>query len=141
IRQIPEQLWSEDARIIAALGASHRSLGPDDTSAALPHFELAELLIASGVSNATDLPAIQVQHAAALRGVGRLEVARAKANSAWTLLQDELHLTLPLRLTLQAEASLQLGLINLHSGNIAEAVAQLRLAAGLSDNGLADTDL
>lgn len=141
IRQIPEQLWSEDARIIAALGASHRSLGPDDTSAALPHFELAELLIASGVSNATDLPAIQVQHAAALRGVGRLEFARAKANSAWTLLQDELHLTLPLRLTLQAEASLQLGLINLHSGNIAEAVAQLRLAAGLSDNGLADTDL
>lgn len=141
IRQIPEHLWNEDARVIAALGASYRSLDSSDTTAALPHFELAELLVAAGVSSQTDLPAIQVQHAAALRGVGRLDAAQAKAHSAWTLLQDELHLTLPLRLTLQAEAALQLGLINLHSGHISEAVTQLRLAAGLSENGLAATDL
>src|SRR5690606_34652331 len=63
------------------------------------------------------------------------------ARSAWALLQDELHLTLPLRLTLQAEAALQLGLIDLHSGRTSEAVTRLRLAAGLSDNGLAPTDL
>src|SRR5690554_4401972 len=141
IRQIPEELWSEDARVIAALGASYRSLGREDTSAALPHFELAELLVSAGVSRAAELPAIQVQHSAALRGVGRLEAAEQKARSAWALLQDELHLTLPLRLTLQAEASLQRGLVNLHCGQLSEAVTQLHLAAGLSDNGLASTDL
>src|SRR5690606_17687091 len=141
IRQIPQDLWNEDARVIAALGASHRSLDSEETSAALPHFELAERLIAAGVSAASDLPAIQVQHAAALRGLGRLDAAQVKARSAWALLQDELHLTLPLRLTLQAEAALQLGLIDLHSGRTSEAVTRLRLAAGLSDNGLAPTDL
>ena len=141
VRQIPEQLWNSDARIIAALGASHRSHDSTETSAALPHFELAEALISAGISSAAELPAIQVQHAAALRGAGLLDAARAKANSAWRLLQDDLNLTLPLRLTLQAEASLQLGLVNLHDGQFSDAVRQLQLAAGLSDNGLADSDL
>lgn len=141
ITQIPEHLWSEDARIIAALGASHRSLDPTVTAAALPHFELAERLISAGLSPASDLPAIQVQHAAALRGMGHLRSALAKAESAWALVQDELHLTLPLRLTLQAEASLQMGLIHLHSGRTSDAVTHLHLAACLSDNGLADADL
>jgi LuxR family maltose regulon positive regulatory protein len=141
IRQIPEQLWSEDARVIAALGASYRSVDSPGGSAALPHFELAELLIEAGTSSSAELPAVQVQHAAALRGLGRLDAAKAKAECAWAILQAELHLTLPLRLTLQAEASLQLGLINLHSGNMVDAEAQLQLASGLSENGLATTDL
>lgn len=141
IKQIPERLWSDDARIIAALGASYLSMDSPDSTAALPHFELAELQIAAGVSSRADLPAIRVQHAVALRGAGRLTKARAKAESAWALLQEELPLTLPLRLTLQAEAALQLGLISLHSGDIRQAATQLRLGTGLSENGVAVADI
>jgi DNA-binding CsgD family transcriptional regulator len=141
IRRIPEELWSEDAWIIAALGASYRSVESPGSAAALPHFDVAEKLIASGTARASDLPAIQLHHAAGLRVLGHLDAAKAKAESAWTLLQDELELTLPLRLVLQAEVSLQLGLVNLHQGNVAEAAEQLRLASGLSDNGLTAADV
>ncbi|HEU4807052.1 MAG TPA: LuxR C-terminal-related transcriptional regulator [Homoserinimonas sp.] len=141
IRLIPERLWNEDAWIITALGASYRSVDSCGSPAALPHFELAERLVAAGTASASDLPAILLHHAASLRGFGRLDAARSKAESAWALLQDDLGLTLPLRLALQAEASLQLGLVNLHEGNIVDAVGQLRLASGLSENGVAATDV
>src|SRR5690554_1237983 len=141
IRRIPEDLWNADAWIIAALGASYRSVESPGSAAALPHFEVAEKLIASGAARAFDLPAIQLHHAAGLRVLGHLDAARAKAEAAWEILQDELELTLPLRLVLQAEVSLQLGLVNLHQGNVAEAAEQLRLASGLSDNGLAAEDV
>ena len=141
IGQIPDQLWSDDAWILAALGSSYRCVDSPSRSAALPHFELAERLIGSGSARLADLPAIQIHHAASLRSLGRLDTARAMAESAWALLQDHLALTFPLRLALQAEASLQLGLINLHLGNIGTAVGQLRLASGLSEHGLAPSDL
>lgn len=141
IRRVPEHLWNADAWIIAALGASYRSIDSPGSSAALPHFEVAERLITSGGARSSDLPAIQLHHAAGLRTLGHLDAARAKAESAWALLQDELELTLPLRLALQAEASLQLGLVNLHQGNVTDAVEQLGLASALSDNGLAAADV
>lgn len=141
IRRIPEDLWNSDAWIIAALGASYRSVESPGSAAALPHFKVAEKLIVGGAAMASHLPAIQLHHAAGLRVLGYLDAAKAKAESAWALLQDELALTLPLRLALQAEASLQLGLVNLHQGNVAEAAEQLRLASGLSDNGLAAADV
>lgn len=141
IRQIPGSLWNQDAWIIAALGASYRSIDSPGMSAALPHFELAERLISDGTARACDLPAILLHHSASLRGLGRLDAARAKAEAARALLKEEPELTIPRRLVLQAEASLQLGLVNLHQGNIGDAVDQLRLASGLSENGLAPTDL
>jgi LuxR family maltose regulon positive regulatory protein len=141
IRRVPEHLWNQDARIIAALGASYRSVDSPGTQAALPLFELAERLVLASGGDLSELPVIQLNHAASLRGLGHLQAARAKAESAWGLLQGELTLTLPLRLALQAEASLQLGLINLHQGHLTQAVDQLRLAAGLSDNGLAQADV
>ncbi|MHA6693191.1 helix-turn-helix transcriptional regulator [Homoserinimonas sp. A520] len=141
IRRVPEHLWNEDAWIIAALGASYRSVDSLGQAAALPHFEVAERLIASGVARSSDLPAIQLHHAAALRVLGHLDASKVKAESAWALLQDDLELTLPLRLALQAEVSLQLGLVNLHQGNVGDAMEQLRLASGLSDNGLATADV
>jgi LuxR family maltose regulon positive regulatory protein len=141
IRRVPENLWNEDAWIIAALGASFRSVDSPGTSAALPHFDLAELLISAGVSPASQLPAIQLHHAASLRSLGRLEAARKKAESARVLLEAELGLTLPLRLRLQAAASLQLGLLDLHLGEIPSAVERLGLASGLSDNGMPATDV
>src|SRR5690554_6387881 len=70
-----------------------------------------------------------------------LVAALAKEDTAWVLVQDELHLTRPLRLTLQAIASLERGLINLHRGSTTEAVTQLGLAAGLSENVVAQADL
>jgi tetratricopeptide (TPR) repeat protein len=141
IKDIPEHLWNEDAWIIAALGASFRSVDSPDPAAALPHFELAELLIAAGVSPGTQLPAIQLHHAASLRTLGRLVTARDKAESARDLLQSGLERTLPLRLALQATASLQLGLLDLHLGNMTGAIVQLRLASSLSENGMPATDV
>ena len=141
IRSIPERLWNEDAWIIAALGASFRSVDSPDPAAALAHFELAELLIAGGVSSRAQLPAIQLHHAASLRTLGRLVTARDKAESAWVLMQTGLERTLPLRLALQATASLQLGLVDLHLGNVTGAIVQLRLASSLSENGMPATDV
>lgn len=141
IGQVPEPVWRDDPRIIAALGASYRSIDSPSRSAALPHFEFAERLIEAGQGHLADLPSIQLHHAATLRSLGRLDSALDLAESAWAAVQGGLELTLPLRLTLQAEASLQLGLINLHLGDITTAVAQLRLASGLSVNGLTRADL
>jgi ATP/maltotriose-dependent transcriptional regulator MalT len=141
IRQVPESLWNEDAWIIAALGASFRSVESPGTAAALPHFELAELLIAAGASSASRLPAIQLHHAAALRRLGRMDAARKKAESAWAMVHSGVEQALPLRLALQATAALHLGLLDLHAGNITAAVTRLRLALDLSENGIPETDI
>ena len=136
----PDSEWGQDAWIVAALGSSYRSIDCPSGSAALPYFELAGILVRSGRFPSWQRPAIELRHTAALRSCGQLEAALAMATTSWTVLHDSPEITMPARLTLQAEASLQLGIINLHNGRVTDAADQLRVADGLSEHGLAEAD-
>ncbi|MCU1546384.1 MAG: DNA-binding response regulator [Homoserinimonas sp.] len=141
IASVPEGEWNDDPWIIAALGASYRSVGSPSRSAALPYFETAEKLASEDASSAQRLPAIKLHHAAALRSLGRWESALDKAESAWSLLEAQLHLPNSERVGLQAQAALQLGLTKLHLGDYESASVHLRLASGLGEEALIRSDL
>lgn len=140
VNAIPRREWEGNAWIITALGASCRSMDSPGNSAGLAYFQLAEQLIESGLSPVCDLPAIQLQHAAYLRSLGMLESARLKVDSALVLLHGNLQLGFPLRFALQSQASLQLGLIEMHLGNFTVAARHLHLSIGLSEHNLVRAD-
>lgn len=140
IYSVPEAHWENDPWIVTALGASYRTVDSPSRSAALPHFELAEELANTRQQHKGRLPSILLHHAASLRSMGRLDQACAKIEQARQLLHNEHGMTLQPRLATHAQISLQHGLVHLHRGNIAEAVAALRTAHGLKTHGLSPAD-
>jgi DNA-binding CsgD family transcriptional regulator/tetratricopeptide (TPR) repeat protein len=146
LRELVESLtpgeWTSDPRMLTAVGASYRALGSPSRSAALPHLQTAETLVAASAAPSVDVVApLRVQHAAALRSLGRLAEAAELIASAWGLLERDTTLTPAHRAALQARAALQQGMLAIHVGDYELAVNRLRLALGLSDGVLSEPEL
>lgn len=142
IESLPFDEWNADPWILAAIGASYRSLGSPSRSAALPYFRTAEALLdAQESSNVLTVAGVRTHYAAALRSLGQLGSAQEKATSAWELLELDVTLAPSERVAAQTKVALQLGMIAIHSGDYDSAQAQLRLALGLSDHYLSPTEL
>jgi len=139
--RIPEEAWSSDPWMLAAVGASYRSLDSSSRSAALPWFRAAETLLANAGAAGPEVAAVRVHHAAALRSLGLLEDAHRAASSAAALLDDDVSPTASLRIRDQCRAALQLGVVRLHAGDLDGALPPLRLALGLSDRNLTRAEL
>lgn len=132
IESVDHEEWNDDPWIIAAMGASYRSLGTKSRSAALPWFHTAQsLLDADPDASVSTRANVGVHHAAALRSVGRFEDALRIALAARELLDADLTMRPALRIRAQAKAALQIGLLELHLGRYDGALVDLRLAYGL----------
>jgi DNA-binding CsgD family transcriptional regulator/tetratricopeptide (TPR) repeat protein len=132
IESVDHNEWDDDPWIIAAMGASYRSLGTKSRSAALPWFHAAQsLLDADPDASVATRANVGVHHAAALRSVGRFEDALRVALAARELLDADLTMRPALRVRAQAKVALQIGLLELHLGRYDTALVDLRLAYGL----------
>jgi LuxR family maltose regulon positive regulatory protein len=137
IESIPHSAWSDDPWILAAMGASYRSLDSTSRSAAIPYFRTAEALMAADPGTRLSLKAgVRLHFAAALRSLGRFDDALATATSAAELLDDELQLSPLVRVRVQAKIALQLGIVKIHLGDYSGAIIDLRLAYGLREQNL-----
>jgi LuxR family maltose regulon positive regulatory protein len=132
IESVDHEEWNDDPWIIAAMGASYRSLGTKSRSAALPWFHTAKsLLDADPDASVSTRANVGLHHAAALRSVGRFEDGLRLAIAARELLDSDLTMRPALRIRAQAKVALQIGLIELHLGRYSAALVDLRLACGL----------
>ncbi len=132
IEGIPHEEWTDDPWIIAAMGASYRSLGTQSRSAALPWFRSANALLAADEDGAVSTSAgIDLHYSAALRAMGRFQSAFERAEGVRLMLEDDLTMRPSLRVRAQAKTALQLGLIEVHLGRYGSAITHLRLAFGL----------
>jgi len=141
LENVPESVWTSDPWMLAAMGASYRSLGSTSRSAAVPWFRSAEALLAAGSPSVPTIAGVRMHHSAALRSLGQLESALEKAESAWALLDGDVSLTASVRVRIQAQVAVQLGIARLHLGDYDGALAILRLALGLSDHNLIQSEL
>jgi DNA-binding CsgD family transcriptional regulator len=132
VNSLPESLWHDDILITSALGSSYRSAGSPRGAAALAYFQAAEKAIAASKTpiHASSTIAVLTAHAGALRTQGRLDEARAKLGDARRMLDDEPSGTSFVRLS--ARHALELGVVQLHLGNLDDARHQLEYANGLS---------
>ncbi len=137
IESVPGALWADDAGIVAALGASYRSLRSPSRSAALPWFDTAQSLIADNpqATDASTRATVNLAHAAALRSIGRPAEARQHVLAATAELAGR-SLRPAVRVRIQAGAALELGLLDLHLGEYSTSLTHLRLAYGLSEQSL-----
>lgn len=139
IESLPEEVWGADPWILTAMGASYRSLGSTSRSAALPWFGAAEAQRSGGKAGPRDAIML-LHHAAALRSLGLLSSALEKSEAARTLLENDVSTTATLRIRGQAQAALQIGLLKLHLGDVDGAFPLLRLALGLSEKYLVQSE-
>ena len=130
----PEQ-WDADPWLVAAYGATWRSVDSPSRSAALPYFDAAFAAIADD----TPLPArlgIELHYSAALRSLGRLQEAFEAADRAAVLVAPDRTMPLAWRIRFGAKAVLQRGIALYHLGEFDAAKTDLRTAAGLADSNL-----
>ncbi|MFP7762285.1 LuxR C-terminal-related transcriptional regulator [Marisediminicola sp. LYQ134] len=140
ISELPESLWADDPRMLAAMGASYRSVGSPSRSAALPWFRAAEAKARERGAPSVDTADILTHHAAALRSLGRVDAAARTAQSALDILEGDDGVP-PRRIRAHASAAVQIGLARVHEGRWADAVEVLRLALGLADTALTRSEV
>jgi LuxR family maltose regulon positive regulatory protein len=131
MERIPEREWASDPAMLAAIGASYLGVDAGREVAALPWLDSAERLARRDSPH--QVPAILLHHSAALRAVGHVQEAEAKAEDARARLDDDLELAPRERIALQSRAAAQLGLALLHRGSFERADRELQLAAALDD--------
>jgi LuxR family maltose regulon positive regulatory protein len=132
VNSLPESLRHDDIVITSALGSSYRSAGSPRGAAALAYFRAAEKAIASSATpiHASCTIAVLTAHAGALRTQGRLDDARAKLDEAHRMLESEP--SGPSFVRLSARHALELGVVQLHLGQLDDARHHLESAHGLS---------
>ena len=139
--RIPDDRWDSDPWLVAAMGASYRSIDSPSRSAALPWFATAEALIERENPPAPVVARVRMYEASAHRALGQLESASSAAESARSLLERDVTLPASIRIRAQAQVALTAGMVELHEGATVEAVRLLRLALGLGERGLHPTEL
>ena len=133
--RLPAELWDRDPWLVAAYGATWRSLGSPSRSAALPYFDAAF----AEVTDATALPiraGLEIAHSAALRSLGRFTDALAAADRAAGLAVPDTTMPLSWRIWFGARIALQRGITLYHLGDYDSAKTELRTAAGLAPSNL-----
>ncbi len=138
---LPETEWGSDPWMLAAIGASYRSVDSTSRSAAVPIFRTARALMASNRPAEHIVASILMHEAVSLRSLGHLAEARSLAQQAWDTLADDVTPTPSRRIRVQAQIALQLGLTHLHAGDLESAAAMLRIALGLSETNLILTEI
>ena len=136
IASVPEVTWGTNAWILAAMGASYRSLDSQSRSAALPWFRTTRALIAADRPAEHVVASILTHESVSLRSLGQFDDARELALDAWRILADDVAPTASQRIRVQAQIALQLGLTHLHGGELDDAATMLRIALGLSEKNL-----
>lgn len=136
ISSVPETSWGTDPWILAAMGASYRSLDSQSRSAALPWFRTARALIAAHRPAEHVVASILTHESVSLRSLGHFDDARELGLTAWRMLAENIAPTASQRIRVQAQIALQLGLTHLHSAELDEAATMLRIALGLSESNL-----
>ena len=131
MHELPEELWHDDIVITSALGSSYRSAGSPRGAAALSYFTAAENAIAASPIpiHASCTVAVLTAHAGALRTQGRLTEARAKLDEAGRMLNQVEGQAF---IRQSARHSLELGIVELHLGQLDSSRHSLEHAHGLS---------
>ncbi|WP_445444949.1 LuxR C-terminal-related transcriptional regulator [Clavibacter sp. km3a] len=133
--------WEDDAWLVAGMAATHRGSSEADRRASLPYRSAVDLLL---TADPTPPPvvraAVLVHRAAGDRRVGQLAEARASVAEARRILDTERGIPLGTRISLQASAALQQGLVLAHLGAFTAARDELRTAEALSERHLVRSD-
>lgn len=133
VSSVPAAAWQHDAVIASAMGVSYRSAGAPRGSSAIGYFHAAEAGLATRDRSADpERVAVWLGHAAALRGLGRLDAAVGYVQRALDLDGPGAVLSVPLRVELGARSTLERGLLDLHLGNIDSARSYLEFSLGLA---------
>lgn len=134
IGRLPESVWQEDAVIASAMGASYRAAKSPRGSSAIGYLRAAEAgLAVAGRDADPSRVAVWLAHAAALRGLGRLDAASAYVQRARDLDSPGGILSVPVRIELGARCALEAGLLDLHYGRLDTASGLLHFANGFAD--------
>lgn len=138
---LPREVWERDPVLIGTLAASHRAPGERWGAAGLGYVETAESLIRSGADAAPAAAiAVALERAAALRGLGRFDEARAPLASARFLLTSTHIPDFVIRMRLDARTALEAGLHAFFDGDFEAARGDLDRALGLGDDHLVAAD-
>lgn len=132
---LPAELWDRDPWLVAAYGATWRSVDSPSRSAALPYFDAAFSMITDDTSLAARV-GIELHYSAALRSLGRLHESLAAAQRAADLVAPDTTMPLQWRIRFGAKAALQRGISQYHLGDFDAAKTDLRTAAGLAESNL-----
>jgi len=128
---LPTEVWHNDPRIAEAMGGSFRAHGSPRGKSALGYFRAAEDAIAATEHvPAHCLVSVLVGHAAALRTLGLLTQSRAKLAEAEQVMTTEIGTGLPMRIECGARWNLELGMVELHEGQLSAARSHLEYAHG-----------
>lgn len=131
VNGLPTELWHNDPRIAEAMGGSFRANGSPRGKSALGYFRAAEDAIATTENVPSHcLVSVLIGHAAALRTLGLLAQSRSKLADAAVIMQTELSTRLPMRIECSARWNLELGMVELHEGRLAQARSHLEDAHG-----------
>jgi LuxR family maltose regulon positive regulatory protein len=139
--RVPPAAWEDDAWMVAGMAATYRGTSESDRRASFPYRSAVELLLTADPPPAPAMrAAVLVHRAAGDRRVGRLADARVALAEARRLLDSERGITLAVRISLQAAASLQEGLVLAHLGAFTAARDELRIAEALATRHLVLAD-
>ncbi|HWH98195.1 MAG TPA: hypothetical protein VNS80_07490, partial [Pseudolysinimonas sp.] len=134
IANIPDAAWRADAEIASAMGASYRAAGSPRGSSAIGYFRAADAALAARNQDADpDRVRVWLGHAAALRSLGQLESAQRLGKRARTLdVPDGIHSIFSTHVGLGARCALEMGMLDLHLGDLDAARRKLEYANGLA---------
>lgn len=139
--RISPAAWEDDAWLVSGLAATYRGTSEADRRASLPYRSAVDLLLTADPPPAPLVrAAVLVHRAAGDRRVGRLAEARASLAEARRILDTERGIPLGTRISLQAAAALQHGLVLTHLGAFTAARDELRTAEALAARHLVPTD-
>jgi DNA-binding NarL/FixJ family response regulator len=128
---LPIEIWHRDPRIAAAMGGSFRAQGSPRGKSALGYFRAAEDAIATTPNvPAHCLASVLTGHAGALRTLGLLAQARTKLDEVDVIMHTEVGTLLPMRIEVGARWNLEMGIVELHEGNLDSARSHLEDAHG-----------
>lgn len=129
---LPSTVWSADAVVTSAMGASYRASGSPRGSSALGYFDAADASLRhAGREVDADRVAAWLGRAAAFRTLGQLDAARDDIQRAREL-RDEAAMPVSTRVELDARLALEGGIVDLHLGRVDAARRQLEHAHGLA---------
>ncbi|WP_168625748.1 MULTISPECIES: LuxR family transcriptional regulator [unclassified Cryobacterium] len=137
IDSLPHELWADDPWLLAAIGSSYRSVDSAGVVAGLPYFRAAEAtLAATPDASPWHTSDVLSHHSAALRSLGLIAEAEAKAAEAGALLRSARSRGTKQRVRAEGINALHRGLVAIHLGDFERAEGLLQLADGLADRTL-----
>lgn len=137
LRSLPEDSWTPDATLVAALSTSYRSADPERGPAAQAYlYAAASALEGAGRERDADRAELWLASATVQRTAGRLDAAQELLDRVRGLDAPGGSTGISARVSLGARLMLEQGILHIHRGAFDEARRALAFTVGLAEDGL-----